>query len=53
MFTDELIILLELNHWEKWSPWHEKDPKMVIVYERPTAGSGAIYKWDSKNPEVG
>lgn len=26
---------------------------MVIVYEEPAAGNGAIYKWDSKNPEVG
>jgi effector-binding domain-containing protein len=41
----------DYKNWEKWSPWHKKDPNMKLVYDGPTAGQGASYKWESE--EVG
>src|SRR5688572_25290438 len=40
-----------LKNWEKWSPWHEMDTTMQLVYEGPEAGAGAKYNWEST--EVG
>lgn len=41
----------DYKNWEKWSPWHQKDPNMKIFYESQTAGAGASYRWESE--EVG
>lgn len=42
-----------LQNWEKWSPWHRIDPKMLLSYEGPDAGVGARYNWFSDHPNVG
>jgi hypothetical protein len=42
-----------LRNWEKWSPWHEIDPDMVITYEGPEMGAGASYSWSSEDPRAG
>jgi effector-binding domain-containing protein len=42
-----------LKNWEKWSPWHQIDPKMILSYEGPAAGVGAKYSWTSDNDQVG
>lgn len=42
-----------LKNWEKWSPWHDIDPDMEIVYSRPEMGAGASYSWSSNNPAAG
>jgi effector-binding domain-containing protein len=36
-----------LKNWEKWSPWHQMDTTMLLVYEGPAAGQGARYAWES------
>jgi effector-binding domain-containing protein len=35
------------NNWQKWSPFQEKDPEMLITYEGPAEGVGATMKWIS------
>src|SRR5678816_3493177 len=42
-----------LKNWEKWSPWHQIDPNMKLVYEGPEAGIGAKYSWSSNHEQVG
>lgn len=42
-----------LKNWEKWSPWHQIDPKMKLTYEGPEAGAGAKYIWFSDHEKVG
>ena len=42
-----------LKNWEKWSPWHHIDPKMMLKYEGPASGKGASYAWRSGNSKVG
>jgi hypothetical protein len=42
-----------LKNWEKWSPWHQIDPAMLLNYEGPEAGVGAKYSWFSENSNVG
>lgn len=50
------VIFAQVNdfkNWEKWSPWHHKDPDMKIFYDGPTAGKGASYRWESDHDQVG
>lgn len=42
-----------LKNWEEWSPWHEIDLEMKLMYDGPTAGEGASYSWTSKHDRVG
>lgn len=42
----------DFHQWEAWSPWAERDPNAVAIYEGPDAGEGAIFKW-SGNDDVG
>ena len=42
-----------LTNWEKWSPWHKRDPNMTLQYSGPAAGPGAKYSWQSKQRNVG
>ena len=43
-----------LKNWEKWDPWHAKEPEMGgSVYSGPEAGVGAKHCWDSENPDIG
>ncbi|MGK7397454.1 MAG: SRPBCC family protein [Candidatus Cyclobacteriaceae bacterium M3_2C_046] len=42
-----------LKNWEKWSPWHQLDPNMELVYEGPESGEGAAYHWHSSKRNVG
>lgn len=50
------VIFAQVNdykNWEKWSPWHKKDPNMKLFYDGPTAGAGASYRWESDHDQVG
>jgi hypothetical protein len=40
------------HNWEAWSPWAKLDPQAKAIYEGPSAGEGAIFKWSGNN-EVG
>lgn len=45
------VIFAQVNdfkNWEKWSPWHEQDPNMQLIYDAKTAGEGASYSWKSE-----
>lgn len=42
----------DFHNWEAWSPWAKLDPNSKVVFEGPTAGTGAIFKW-SGNDQVG
>ena len=42
-----------LQNWENWSPWHDIDPEMQIIYEGPEMGKGASYSWFSEDPGAG
>lgn len=42
----------DLPKWEAWSPWAKLDPNAKSSYEGPSAGVGAIMRWDG-NMEVG
>ena len=36
----------DFHKWQAWSPWAKRDPHARNTYEGPTAGVGAIFKWD-------
>ncbi|NQD91797.1 SRPBCC family protein [Pseudomonas sp. CrR25] len=42
----------DFHNWERWSPWAKRDPLMQTVYEGPSAGVGAVYRW-AGNKDVG
>ena len=42
----------DLHQWREWSPWEKLDPDMKRTFEGPSAGAGAIYRWDG-NKKVG
>ena len=42
-----------IRNWERWSPWHQLDPDMKIVYGEKESGAGASYSWESKKRNVG
>ena len=46
-------LINNLKDWEKWSPWHKIDPKMVIVYSDTVEGVGGSYSWKSDHDNVG
>ena len=39
--------------FNRWSPWHDRDPLTKYTYEGPEAGVGAKMTWISESPEVG
>lgn len=43
----------DLHNWEKWSPWAEMDPDMIIEYMGPEKGKDAKYCWEGDPETVG
>jgi effector-binding domain-containing protein len=41
------------HNWDTWMPWNKIDTAMKKFYEGPESGVGAIYRWESKNKNVG
>ena len=39
--------------FNRWSPWHERDPNAQYSFEGPETGVGAKMSWTSDVPEVG
>jgi uncharacterized protein YndB with AHSA1/START domain len=37
----------DLSKWEKWSPWEEEDPTLVVTLGEKTSGVGASESWVS------
>ncbi len=42
-----------LRNWENWSPWAVRDSQMIMVYEGPASGVGAVSKWNSPLRQTG
>lgn len=42
-----------LGNWNKWSPWYQLDSTARYIFEGPASGVGAVFKWESKNKDVG
>ena len=42
-----------LKSWNRWSPWHQMDPKMKITWGGPDEGNGSWYAWESQHSQVG
>jgi hypothetical protein len=40
------------HNWQGWSPWAELDPDAKYVFEGPSSGEGAIFRW-AGNEKVG
>jgi uncharacterized protein YndB with AHSA1/START domain len=41
-------LLAEPRQWSRWSPWHVRDPQMLLGYSGPVSGQGAQWSWDSE-----
>lgn len=50
--SDVFAQVNDFHNWDAWSPWAKLDPAATMTYEGPSAGKGAIVKWDGNN-EVG
>lgn len=46
-------VLNGFREFNKWSPWHERDPKTKYRFEGPESGVGAKLSWESTHPQVG
>ena len=40
-------LLADPHAWNRWSPWHERDPGMKITYDGAPSGVGARWHWQS------
>lgn len=43
----------DLKTWEKWSPWKDMDPDMVITMGEKSVGEGASYTWTGEESGSG
>lgn len=41
------------RHWEKWSPWIEKDPSIQLDYFGTVGQVGSGYRWVGSNKDSG
>lgn len=39
----------DFHKWAAWSPWEKLDPELKRIFEGPSAGPGAIYRWAGNN----
>ena len=39
----------DFHNWEAWSPWAKLDPNSKAIYEGPSAGTGATFRWSGNN----
>lgn len=42
----------DFHKWDAWSPWAKIDANAKTTFEGPSAGTGAIFRWDG-NQEIG
>lgn len=47
------LLINNLHNWPQWSPWHGKDPDMIVEFSGNDAGVGASYAWQSRHRAVG
>lgn len=41
------LLLAAPQQWSRWSPWHARDPQMLLGYSGPDSGQGAQWSWAS------
>lgn len=46
-------LLNGFQHFNRFSPWYDKDPETEYTYSGPATGVGARMAWVSDNPSVG
>lgn len=46
-------LLNDLNHFQQWSPWNERDPNAVYTHSGPERGVGARMAWEGDPSQVG
>ena len=51
--TDVYEYLRFLENHENFTTWSQMDPKMTTTYSGPEGNVGSIYKWNSKDENVG
>lgn len=52
--AERIFVLVNgLRNWPQWSPWHDRDPQMELVYRDIDTGAGAGYSWNSRHRQVG
>lgn len=39
----------DFHNWNAWSPWAKLDPNAKNIFEGPTSGVGAIFRWSGNN----
>ncbi|MBX2851855.1 MAG: SRPBCC family protein [Phycisphaeraceae bacterium] len=42
-------LIADLEQWDHWEPWREKDPKIVITRGNQTSGVDACQSWTDKS----
>lgn len=42
-------LIADLDQWEHWEPWREKDPTITVQRSDQTAGVGAHQTWTDKS----
>ncbi len=35
----------DLKRWDRWAPWKEEDPSLVVTFGEKTSGMGASQSW--------
>ncbi len=43
----------DLKKWEEWLSWATRDTQIMLEYENPSYGTGAVCKWNSPNRQTG
>src|SRR5688572_27756685 len=43
----------DVHKFQEWSPWAKMDPEAKMTYEGPSAGTGAVAKWEGKKTGAG
>lgn len=43
------VAVNDFHEWAAWTPYEKLDPQMKKTFEGPTAGVGAVYKWDGND----
>jgi len=51
--AEVFAMLNSYRDFNRWSPWHARDPKTVYTYDGPEQGVGASMRWSSEQSDVG
>ncbi|MEZ4331745.1 MAG: SRPBCC family protein [Myxococcota bacterium] len=46
-------LIVDLHAFNRWNPWAKMDPDIVLRYEGPESGVGAVSAWESRKVGTG